>query len=252
MGHSPKFSDLDLRLPGTNVHIGGCASATTAVAGAGHGAVERSKNNHSGFCANKASRPFFGAYCDFKSPSEMITKLSVKFKFESLSTEGTRSPDFKEFYKFYAYLYNCFNSYADPCCFVLSLVLYCKLIALDLKPNYVRAWANMGISYANQGMYDESIRYYVRALAMNPKADNAWQYLRISLRKNLDFIAQNWIRADVFCEIFAAVLQGMTCWRPATLITLIFSRRNFHSNSLLPSQDQEGGLMLNSRKILAP
>lgn len=34
-------------------------------------------------------------------------------------------------------------------------------------------------------MYDESIRYYVRALAMNPKADNAWQYLRISLRYDL-------------------------------------------------------------------
>lgn len=31
-------------------------------------------------------------------------------------------------------------------------------------------------------MYEESVRYYVRALAMNPKADNAWQYLRISLR----------------------------------------------------------------------
>ncbi|KAJ1416999.1 Tetratricopeptide-like helical domain superfamily [Sesbania bispinosa] len=30
-------------------------------------------------------------------------------------------------------------------------------------------------------MYDDSIRYYVRALAMNPKAENAWQYLRISL-----------------------------------------------------------------------
>ncbi|KAG0467975.1 hypothetical protein HPP92_017303 [Vanilla planifolia] len=54
--------------------------------------------------------------------------------------------------------------------------------ALDLKPNYVRAWANMGISYANQGRYEESVRYYVRALAMNPKADNAWQYLKISLR----------------------------------------------------------------------
>ncbi|TYG55643.1 hypothetical protein ES288_D08G000500v1 [Gossypium darwinii] len=53
--------------------------------------------------------------------------------------------------------------------------------ALDLKPNYVRAWANMGISYTKQGMYEESIRYYVRALAMNPKADNAWQYLRTSL-----------------------------------------------------------------------
>jgi hypothetical protein len=25
-----------------------------------------------------------------------------------------------------------------------------SLQALDLKPNYVRAWANMGISYANQ------------------------------------------------------------------------------------------------------
>jgi tetratricopeptide (TPR) repeat protein len=33
-----------------------------------------------------------------------------------------------------------------------------------------------------QGQYKESIRYYIRALAMNPKADNAWQYLRISLR----------------------------------------------------------------------
>ncbi|KAE8713747.1 Peroxisome bioproteinsis protein 5 [Hibiscus syriacus] len=66
-------------------------------------------------------------------------------------------------------------AYQQP--FGLSL----DLQALDLKPNYVRAWANMGISYANQGMYEESIRYYVRALAMNPKADNAWQYLRISL-----------------------------------------------------------------------
>lgn len=35
---------------------------------------------------------------------------------------------------------------------------------------------------SDQGMYEDSIRYYVRALAMNPKADNAWQYLRISLR----------------------------------------------------------------------
>jgi peroxin-5 len=33
-----------------------------------------------------------------------------------------------------------------------------------------------------QGLYEDSIRYYVRAVAMNPKADNAWQYLRISLK----------------------------------------------------------------------
>jgi len=36
-----------------------------------------------------------------------------------------------------------------------------------------------------QGLYEDSIRYYVRAVAMNPKADNAWQYLRISLRYGL-------------------------------------------------------------------
>ena len=33
-----------------------------------------------------------------------------------------------------------------------------------------------------QGLYEDSIRYYVRVVVMNPKADNAWQYLRISLR----------------------------------------------------------------------
>ena len=31
-------------------------------------------------------------------------------------------------------------------------------IALDLKPNYVCTWANMGIGYANPGMYN-NVRY---------------------------------------------------------------------------------------------
>lgn len=30
------------------------------------------------------------------------------------------------------------------------LLVFVEIQALDLKPNYVRAWANMGISYANQ------------------------------------------------------------------------------------------------------
>ena len=67
-------------------------------------------------------------------------------------------------------------------------------------------------------MYEDSIRYYVRALAMNPKADNAWQYLRISLRyfkeKRALFIAClcfNHILHKVLS--FAAVLLGMTCWK---------------------------------------
>jgi tetratricopeptide (TPR) repeat protein len=40
--------------------------------------------------------------------------------------------------------------------------------ALELKPNYMRAWANMGISQANLGAYDASARYYIRALGLNP------------------------------------------------------------------------------------
>ena len=40
---------------------------------------------------------------------------------------------------------------------------------------------NMGIGYANQGRYEESVAYYVRALSLNPAADSAWGYLRISL-----------------------------------------------------------------------
>ncbi|KAK7860192.1 peroxisome biogenesis protein 5 [Quercus suber] len=65
--------------------------------------------------------------------------------------------------------------------------------ALKLKPHDYSLWNKLGATQANsvhsadaifayqQGMYEDSIRYYVRALAMNPKADNAWQYLRISL-----------------------------------------------------------------------
>jgi len=34
----------------------------------------------------------------------------------------------------------------------------------------MRAWTNMGISLANLADYDASARYYVRALALNPRA----------------------------------------------------------------------------------
>ena len=50
-----------------------------------------------------------------------------------------------------------------------------------MKPNYTRAWTNMGIGFANQGRYEASVAYYLRALELNPNADNAWGYLRISL-----------------------------------------------------------------------
>eukprot|EP00887_Chlorella_sp_A99_P004578 scaffold4.g4578.t1 len=53
--------------------------------------------------------------------------------------------------------------------------------ALDLKPNYMRAWTNMGISQANLADYEASARFYVRALALNPRASAVWGYLRTSV-----------------------------------------------------------------------
>lgn len=38
-----------------------------------------------------------------------------------------------------------------------------------------------GIGYANQGEYQLSAAYYVRALSLNPRADGVWGYLRMSL-----------------------------------------------------------------------
>ena len=53
--------------------------------------------------------------------------------------------------------------------------------ALDLKPNYMRAWTNMGVAYANVGDYTRSAAFYTRALALNPGADHVWGYLRTSI-----------------------------------------------------------------------
>lgn len=36
-----------------------------------------------------------------------------------------------------------------------SEAIYAYQKALDLKPNYMRAWTNMGISFANLGDYDK-------------------------------------------------------------------------------------------------
>lgn len=44
----------------------------------------------------------------------------------------------------FPYFFSCF-----PFC-AINVVMLLASQALDLKPNYVRAWANMGISYANQ------------------------------------------------------------------------------------------------------
>ena len=42
--------------------------------------------------------------------------------------------------------------------------MYAYRHALELKPNYVRAWVNMGISYANQNKHLTAAKYYAKAL----------------------------------------------------------------------------------------
>lgn len=54
--------------------------------------------------------------------------------------------------------------------------------ALELKPNYVRAWSNMGIGYTNMGQYEEAIKYFVRALQLNGNEESLWT--------NINFAAQ--------------------------------------------------------------
>jgi peroxin-5 len=53
--------------------------------------------------------------------------------------------------------------------------------ALELKPNYVRAWVNMGISYVNQNKYDIGARYYAKALSQHSGAVHIWSYLSVAL-----------------------------------------------------------------------
>jgi peroxin-5 len=64
---------------------------------------------------------------------------------------------------------------------VIACFTYAYQKALDLKPNYMRAWTNMGISLANLGDYTKSARFYVRALGLNPLASHVWGYLRTAL-----------------------------------------------------------------------
>ena len=50
--------------------------------------------------------------------------------------------------------------------------------ALELKPRYVRAFVNLGISCANQARYDEAARHYLKALtyvqAIHTFRDNSY------------------------------------------------------------------------------
>jgi peroxin-5 len=74
--------------------------------------------------------------------------------------------------------------------------------ALDIRPNYVRVWVNLGIAHAFKGMYHEAARFYLNALSFRPDAKHVWSYLHtcfMSLRK-FDIILE---RYDLINKISA-------------------------------------------------
>lgn len=58
--------------------------------------------------------------------------------------------------------------------------------ALDIRPNYVRVWVNLGIAYAYKSEYNEAASFYLNALSFRPDAKHIWTYLHtafLSMRK---------------------------------------------------------------------
>lgn len=57
--------------------------------------------------------------------------------------------------------------------------------ALDIRPNYVRVWVNIGIAHSFKNLYEEATNFYLNALSFRPDAKHIWSYLHtafLSLR----------------------------------------------------------------------
>ena len=52
--------------------------------------------------------------------------------------------------------------------------------ALEIRPNYVRTMANIGLAYRNLIRYQESAPFFLNALILNPGATHIWNYIRSS------------------------------------------------------------------------
>ena len=53
--------------------------------------------------------------------------------------------------------------------------------AIDLRPNYVRTLANVGLGLHNIAQYQQAVPYFLNALILNPRASHIWDYVRRSL-----------------------------------------------------------------------
>lgn len=57
----------------------------------------------------------------------------------------------------------------------------CYHKALELHPNYVRAWANLAIAHRLKHDYADSARFFLNAMVLRPEAEHLWGQLSRSL-----------------------------------------------------------------------
>nr|AZL94394.1 peroxisomal biogenesis factor 5 [Nephromyces sp. MMRI] len=50
-----------------------------------------------------------------------------------------------------------------------------------MRPNYPRAWTNLGVAHSNLGHYHDALRFYLTALSLNPEAVHLWFYVRAAI-----------------------------------------------------------------------
>lgn len=52
--------------------------------------------------------------------------------------------------------------------------------ALDLRPNYIRTIANIGLAHNNMSDYKSASNCFLNCLILNPQVEHVWTYLRTS------------------------------------------------------------------------
>jgi len=51
-------------------------------------------------------------------------------------------------------------------------------MTLEIRPNLVRTWANLGMALFNLELYEDAIQQFLNALSLNPNADHIWDYIK--------------------------------------------------------------------------
>lgn len=97
-------------------------------------------------------------HAQFITPSTTLTSYSV------------RSDDYLLWNKLGATLANSSRS---------EEALGCYYNALQAKPSFVRARANLGISYMALRQYDKAAQYFLSAISMHPEARHIWTNLQM-------------------------------------------------------------------------